>query len=52
MPRRADVLVTEIFDTILLGEGVLPFLRQAWETLLADHARVVPQRASIFAQVQ
>lgn len=34
MPRKANVLVTEIFDTELLGEGVLPTLAHAWKHLL------------------
>ena len=34
MSRRANVLVTEIFDTELLGEGVLPTLAHAWKHLL------------------
>lgn len=28
MTQRADILVTEIFDSALTGEGILPFLRQ------------------------
>jgi len=29
MPRKADILVMEIFDSELLGEGVLPTMRHA-----------------------
>ena len=29
LPCRADLLVTEIFDSVLLGEGILPSLRDA-----------------------
>ncbi len=39
---RCDILVTEIFDSVLLGEGVLPTLAHAWEHLLAPGAVVVP----------
>lgn len=34
MPRKADVIVTEIFDSELLGEGILPTMRHAVEYLL------------------
>ena len=34
MDRKADVLVTEIFDSELLGEGLLPTLRDAIPRLL------------------
>ena len=33
MDCKANVLVTEIFDTELLGEGVLPTLRHAQKNL-------------------
>ena len=52
LPNSADILVTEIFDSVLLGEGVLPTLQHAWEYLLAPHAIVVPDRAVVFAQVR
>ena len=34
MPERADVIVTEIFDSELLGEGILPTMRHAAKHLL------------------
>eukprot|EP00951_Prasinocladus_malaysianus_P014242 scaffold108218_cov16-Prasinocladus_malaysianus.AAC.1 len=34
MPGKADVIVTEIFDSELLGEGLLPTLRHAVPNLL------------------
>ena len=34
MLKKANILVTEIFDTELLGEGVLPTLAHAWKHLL------------------
>ncbi len=36
MPARADVIVMEIFDSVLLGEGVLPTMADAAARLLAD----------------
>ncbi len=51
LANSADILVTEIFDSVLLGEGVLPTLQHAWQQLLAPHARIVPDRAVVYAQV-
>ena len=34
MPERADVIVTEIFDSELLGEGILPTMRHSVKHLL------------------
>lgn len=34
MPRKADVIVTEIFDSELIGEGILPTMRHAVKHLL------------------
>ena len=34
LPGRVDVIVTEIFDSQLLGEGLLPTLRDAVPRLL------------------
>lgn len=51
LPRRADLLVSELFDSILLGEAVLPTLRHAMQHLLIPDAVIVPKRATVFAQV-
>lgn len=42
LPRPADVLVSEIFSSELLAEGVLPAIEDAKRRLLAPGARVVP----------
>jgi Flp pilus assembly protein TadD len=42
LPRRADVLVSEIFSSELLSEGVLPAIEDARRRLLAPGARIVP----------
>ena len=49
LPRAADLLVMEIFDAVLLGEGVLPSLTDARARLLAPGARILPQRARVYA---
>ncbi|CEG49662.1 protein arginine n-methyltransferase 7-like [Plasmopara halstedii] len=51
LPRRADLLVSELFDSILLGEAVVPTIRHAMEHLLTSDAMIVPERATVFAQI-
>ncbi|KAI9920123.1 hypothetical protein PsorP6_015670 [Peronosclerospora sorghi] len=51
LPRRADMLVSELFDSILLGEAVVPTIRHARQHLLTPDARIVPARATVFAQI-
>ena len=50
LPRRADVLVTEIFDCALLGEFALPALRHARRELLTPNATIMPRSARLYAQ--
>ena len=45
---RYDLLVSEILDSSLLGEGVIPSLRDARERLLAPDAVVVPAVATVW----
>ncbi len=47
LPRRADILVSEIFDAGLLGENVLAALSHAREHLLRPDATIVPARATV-----
>jgi Tfp pilus assembly protein PilF len=47
LPERADVLVSEIFDSDLLSEGVLPSLEDAHARLVKPGARIIPQSASV-----
>lgn len=51
LPRRADLLITEIFDCALLGEGALPTLTHARGELLAADARLVPGVARLWGQL-
>ena len=51
MPARADALVFEVLDSELLGEGVLPCLRDARARLLTPAAAVVPARARVYASL-
>jgi predicted nicotinamide N-methyase len=49
MPGPADVIVTEIVDCGLVGEGILPTLRHAREHLLKPGGIIVPQAARLIA---
>jgi len=49
LPRPADILVTEVFDAGLLNEKCLETVADARERLLAPGARVIPDRATVYA---
>uniref|UniRef100_A0A182JFC4 Protein arginine N-methyltransferase n=1 Tax=Anopheles atroparvus TaxID=41427 RepID=A0A182JFC4_ANOAO len=51
MERRANVLVTELFDTELIGEGAIGTYRHALEHLLTEDVLTIPHRATVYAQV-
>nr|CAD7430778.1 unnamed protein product [Timema monikensis] len=51
MKHRANILVTEVFDTELIGEGALGTFKHAHEVLLEKDCIVVPSSATIYAQV-
>ncbi|GGU94935.1 hypothetical protein GCM10010182_08980 [Actinomadura cremea] len=51
LPRRADLLVTEIVDCGLLGEGILGTIAHAREHLLTPDATIMPCRARVYAQL-
>jgi len=48
LPARADVVISEIVDNVLIGEGVVPSLKHAFEELAAPEARVIPRRGSVY----
>ncbi|XP_059657547.1 protein arginine N-methyltransferase 1.6 [Cornus florida] len=48
---RADVLVSEILDSELLGEGLIPTLQHAHDKLLVKNPQTVPYRATIYGQL-
>ncbi len=47
LPRRASLLVSEVVDSGLLGEGVLPTLRHALRELLAVDGQCIPAGAVV-----
>ena len=51
MPEQADVMVTEIFDNGLVGEGALPTISHARQILLKPQARIIPGAATLKARL-
>lgn len=51
MPEKANILVTEVFDTELIGEGAIGTFTHAHKHLLEKDCIVVPDRATIYIQV-
>ncbi|CAG4946707.1 unnamed protein product [Parnassius apollo] len=51
MKEKANILVTEVFDTELIGEGALSTFSHAHKYLLEEDCIVVPDSAIIYAQV-
>lgn len=51
LPQRANILVTEVFDTELIGEGAIETFNHAHMHLLEKDCIIVPDSATIFVQV-
>ncbi|XP_072278976.1 protein arginine N-methyltransferase 7 [Pyxicephalus adspersus] len=51
MMERANILITELFDTELIGEGALPSYEHAQQNLMQERWEAVPHRATVYAQV-
>ncbi|MGH1413060.1 MAG: 50S ribosomal protein L11 methyltransferase [Pelagimonas sp.] len=50
MPEPADVVISEIVDTLLLGEGALATLKHAMSLLAKPNARAIPESGALLAQ--
>lgn len=50
MRQRANILVTEVFDTELIGEGAIETFNLAHRYLLEDDCIVVPDSGTIYVQ--
>lgn len=48
---RANILVSEILDSELLGEGLIPSLQNAHDELLVENPQTVPYRATTYGQL-
>ncbi len=51
VPEPADVVISEIVDTVLLGEGALATLRHAMRKLAKPDARAIPEGGTLMAQL-
>lgn len=51
IPEPADVVISEIVDTVLLGEGALATLTHAMHMLAKPQARAIPERGTLMAQL-
>lgn len=49
--QKANILVTEVFDTELIGEGAINTFNHAHEFLLVKECIVVPDSATMYVQV-
>jgi protein arginine N-methyltransferase 7 len=49
LDEKADICTSELLESGLLAEGVLPSIRDAWSRHLNDDAVVIPRRARVFA---
>lgn len=50
MTERANVLVTEVFDTELIGEGAISTFTHALDHLLTPDCYVIPDNATMYIQ--
>lgn len=51
MTERANIIVAEVFDTELIGEGALEIFRDALRRLATWDCIIVPHAATMYAQV-
>ena len=51
MERRCNILVTEVFDTELIGEGAISTFNHAHEHLLTKDCLTIPTGASVYCQL-
>ncbi len=51
IPEPADVVISEIVDTMLLGEGALATLVDAMHRLAKPNVRAIPERGTLRAQL-
>ncbi|XP_034477590.1 protein arginine N-methyltransferase 7 isoform X1 [Drosophila innubila] len=51
MPHKANLLVAELLDTELIGEGAIGIYNHAHDHLLTEDALCIPARATCYAQL-
>nr|WP_255327622.1 MULTISPECIES: 50S ribosomal protein L11 methyltransferase [unclassified Prochlorococcus] len=47
MPQKADVIISEVFSSGMVGEGILPTLQDSRERLLKEGGLMIPEQAEI-----
>ena len=48
LPEKADVLISEIVDHVLIGEGIIPTFEHALAELVKPAARIIPECGRLF----
>lgn len=51
IPEKCDILVSEVFDSAIVGEDVLPTLRHAKKHLLKEDAKIIPEKATLYGRL-
>ena len=51
MTQKANILVAEVLDTELIGEGALKTYNEAHKNLLEDECISIPHKANIYIQI-
>lgn len=51
MKQKANILVAEVLDTELIGEGAIKTYNQAHSNLLEDDCVAVPHKANVYVQI-
>ncbi|XP_070490111.1 protein arginine N-methyltransferase 7 [Chironomus tepperi] len=51
MKQKANILVAEVFDTELIGEGALKTYNEAHKHLLDDDCIAIPHKANVYIQI-
>jgi type II protein arginine methyltransferase len=51
LPRKVDLMVSEVVDCGLVGEGILPTLRHARRELVRPGGIIMPTRGALFGQL-
>ncbi|EEB15323.1 protein arginine N-methyltransferase, putative [Pediculus humanus corporis] len=51
LKQKANILVSEVFDTELIGEGAIHTFNHAFKNLLTEDCIVIPSSGTVYAQV-
>lgn len=51
LPERASVVISEVLDVTLIGEGVIPSLRHATRHLAKPNAKIIPAAARVWGML-